>query len=137
VDRVAQDVASDGLGDSSILSIDDGGVDNGLAVSLTISGNTTVGAPEGRTSLPMPFTVSNVGATSSGTFTVTITGTDANVFKITSNSCDKPLPAGGSCQLTIVFNAPNQMGIYHASLNIVADALPGGALVTQLTGETA
>lgn len=138
-DRVAQDVASDSLGDSSILSIDGGGVDTGLAASLTISGFVSYAeAPEGETSSPMSLTVSNVGTTSSGTFTITITGTDAGVFEITSNSCDKPLPAGESCQVTLVFHAPTQGGSYsHASLNIVADGLPGGAFAAPLTGETA
>jgi len=136
VDRAAQDGASDSLDDGSSFRVDGGDVETGLVASLIVTGLTYADAPEGETS-PMRFTVSNVGGMSSGAFAIAITGPGANVFKIVSSSCDKPLPAGESCLVTLVFNAPNQGGIYHASLNIMADGFPGGAFVAQLTGETA
>ena len=81
---------------------------------------------------PVVFTVTNVGSAPSGPFTVTITG--SRYFKITSNSCDRPLPGGESCQVSVVFDAPGG-GTSTASLNVVADGIPGGKFTIPLAGD--
>jgi len=88
---------------------------------------------------PIVFTVSNVGSAPSGTFSVTISGTAvaASYYKISSNSCNKPLPAGESCQVGVTFVAPGGAGgPYVASLNIVVEGSPGGRFTIQLSGES-
>ena len=82
---------------------------------------------------PVVFTVTNVGSAPSGPFTVTITG--SSYFKITSNSCDKPLPGGESCQMSVVFDSPGGAGSRFASLNVVANGIPGGTFTIPLAGD--
>ena len=102
-----------------------GAADAGVGASLTIDPKeATMFIGIGMPSPPVVFTVTNVGSAPSGSFTFTITG--SSYFKITSNSCDRPLPGGESCQVSVVFDAPGGSGSRFASLNVVADGIPGG-----------
>ena len=119
---------------------DSGRIDSGGTALLTINPkNGDFGVVYPTPTPPIVFTVSNGGSATSGTFTVTISGTAvaASYYKINSNSCDKPLPAGESCQVGVTFVAPGGAGgPYVASLNIVAEGSPGGRFTIQLSGET-
>jgi hypothetical protein len=111
-------------------------VDSGVGASLTIDPKEApffIGL--GQPTPPVVFTVTNVGSAPSGTFTVAITG--SSTFKITSTSCDKPLPAGESCQVAVVFDAPGGAGGRTASLHIAADGIPGGQFIVALLGDAA
>jgi hypothetical protein len=111
----------------------DGGVDSGPGALLTVSpSDATFWVPSEAEEGPMVFTVSNAGSASSGTFAVTLTGADVDRFEITSDSCDRPLPPGESCQVAVAFK--HTYGSYYASLEIVADGFPGGKVSVWLTG---
>ena len=119
---------------------DGGRIDSGGTALLTINPkNGDFGVAYPTPTPPIVFTVSNVGSATSGTFAVTISGTAVAVsyYKISSNSCDRPLPVGESCQVGVTFIAPGGAGgPYVASLNIVAEGSPGGRFTIQLSGET-
>jgi hypothetical protein len=126
--------------DGATAGQDGGWMDSGGTASLTINPkNGDFGIVYPTPTPPLVFTVSNVGSAPSGTFTVTISGNAISVsyYRISSNSCDKPLPAGESCQLGVMFIAPGGAGgPYVASLNIAAEGIPGGRFTVQLSGET-
>ena len=136
VDRAGVDSVYDG----PTVGLDGGRIDFGGTALLTINPkNGDFGTVYPTPTPPIVFTVSNGGSATSGTFTVTISGTAvaASYYKINSNSCDKPLPAGESCQVGVTFVAPGGAGgPYVASLNIVAEGSPGGRFTIQLSGET-
>ena len=136
VDRAGVDSAYGG----PTVGQDGGGIDSGGTALLTINPkNGDFGVVYPTPTPPIVFTVSNVGSATSGTFTVTISGTTVAVsyYKISSNSCDKALPAGERCQVGVTFVAPGGAGgPYVASLNIVAEGSPGGRFTIQLSGET-
>ena len=136
VDGVALAGAVDSGGDGSILNLDGGGADSGGAASLTIRPTQAdFGIVWPLPSKPIVFTVTNVGSAPSGTFTATIS-TDS-WFRITSNTCDKPLPAGQSCQVAVVFDDPGLQGLGSRTgiLTIVADGIPGGRFTAPLSGD--
>jgi hypothetical protein len=134
-DTATDDVAQKGATDGAVPSNDGGDVDAGRVPVLAVSPNDVpmivgMGVP----SQPVVFTVSNVGSESSGAFTVTLTG--SKYFKISSNACAKPLPAGESCKVLVVFDAPGGAGgPISASLKIAAYGFPGGVFTVVLSGD--
>jgi hypothetical protein len=77
------------------------------------------------------FTVTNTGGVVSGIPSVSLSGTDASQFAISSNGCTAGLQPGNACTIQVHF-APTSAGAKMASLN--ATAVPGGTVSSTLTG---
>jgi hypothetical protein len=123
----AVDARNDGARDRSATDADQGA---SLTIDPTIG---DFGVTMGQPSDPIVFTVRNVGLAVSGSPQVTTSG--CRYFDITSNSCVEPVPAGQSCQLAVVFDAPGGEGSCYGSLIIAADGFPGGQVTIPLSGE--
>lgn len=86
----------------------------------------------GMASAPLSFEVRNTGSVSSGTPSVTLTGTGASQFSIVSNGCVAALAGGGTCLVTARF-APSSTGTFDAALQV--SATPGGTASGALRGD--
>jgi hypothetical protein len=80
------------------------------------------------------FTYSNGGAGATPPLAVSVTGPDAGDFQLTDPCSGKPLPAGGSCQVSVVF-APTAAGSKTATLTGTAQGL--GSVTAALSGTAA
>ncbi len=83
----------------------------------------------GETSPPRTITVTNAGNAPSGPLTVKLGG---GPFEIQANGCTALLPAGSSCQLSVVFH-PTAAGNSQGDVSIGAD--PGGTASVTLAGQ--
>jgi hypothetical protein len=90
-------------------------------------GSVAVGSP----SQSQPVTVTNVGGVMSGAVSISVMGTDQSSFSIAGNNCGAPLPAGGTCTASIVFN-PTSGGSKVASVYV--EGYPGGNASASLDG---
>lgn len=114
------------------------GMDGGMeaeASSAMIGVSPNTGGPSSAVEIGSPsatfaFTVTNSGGATSGTPTVTITGTNAADFSQT-NTCTAGLAAAGTCTVTVTFT-PSINGAETASLGVTAS--PGGSGSASLTG---
>ena len=89
-------------------------------------------AVAGSHSADQSFKVTNTGNAATGNLAVTVTGSDAALFKTSADACNgKPLAAGASCDLAVHF-APTVIGARSASLVIAA--APGGTATSGLFG---
>jgi len=75
--------------------------------------------------------ISNMGEASSGAPAVTIDGTDAPSFSITTNGCMAAVAGGKSCSVTVTFT-PTAAGNKSAELTVAAT--PGGTVQVRLAG---
>jgi hypothetical protein len=81
---------------------------------------------------PQDFTVTNTGGAPSGTLATSIVDVadpvpgDDPAFNVTANTCGPPLPAGGTCVVTVQFipNSNGGDGNYTAILHVIGS--PGG-----------
>jgi hypothetical protein len=85
----------------------------------------------GETSSATTFTVTNSGNAATGIPMVTIGGTDATQFKLSTNACTAAMPAGGTCTVGVEF-VPTAAGARSATLELTAN--PGGAATAAITG---
>jgi len=80
------------------------------------------GVAPGMTSAETTFTVTNTGASSTGTIAVSVSGSDAAQFKRGTDSCDgAALGVGGSCTVKVRF-APTAPGARAGSLTLMSAA---------------
>ncbi len=139
-DAPAETTTSEGGPDAPSEAAPEGGMDGGTeadaaAAMLGISPNT--GGPSGAVeigsmSATFTFNVSNSGGATSGTPTVSISGTNAADFSQT-NTCPTTggIAAAGMCTVTVTFT-PSINGSETASLDVTAS--PGGSVSAMLTG---
>ena len=74
------------------------------------------------------FTATNTGGASTGTIAVALSGSDANQFAISSDSCNATiLPAGGMCTIKLKF-APTSAGTKASSLTATSAAAGVGVV---------
>ena len=114
-------------------------------VALTGTGTSAPGSPQAAltpttanfgsvtvetTSAAQIFTLTNAGNAALAISSVSLGGTNASSFTISSNNCGSSLAAGKSCTLAIVFS-PANAGSFSASLSVV-DAV--GTQTSGLTG---
>lgn len=114
--------------------------------AVPISGTALVGRPQfspsslnfgsmkvGRNSARLIETVTNVGNASLRISAVTVRGTNASDFVIASNSClGAPVPAGGSCTVSVVFG-PKAVGSRSAAIVFASDD-PAGPYSVSMSG---
>lgn len=93
--------------------------------SLTFAGNTLLGS----TTLAQSFTVTNNGASTTGTLAVTITGANAGDFAQTNNCTT--LAQNATCQVNVTF-APTAAGLRGATVNVTGT--PGGTVGVAVAG---
>jgi|GEM_PF-1458478 len=98
-----------------------------LSPSSLDLGNVTVG----ETGQVQYFTLTNQGSSDTGTLDLSLQGTNAEDFAITSNPCPQALPANQSCVIGVHL-APQTAGAKVATL--VATANPGGTASASLSG---
>lgn len=92
----------------------------GTEVSLSTSALNFNPQQIGTTSAPQSVTITNVGKQTmsfTGSPAITITGTDAGDYAISSNSCGSTLGAGASCSVSVTFT-PLSGGTLTADLSI-------------------
>jgi hypothetical protein len=78
------------------------------------------------------FTIANIGDTPTGQVSVSLSGPNADdSFKIVANGCLAPLPAAGTCAVTVVLDAPTT-GPRLATLT--ASSPVGGVVAAPLVG---
>jgi hypothetical protein len=86
------------------------------------------------------FTVTNIGATTSGVPTASLVETKnpeiggVPAFRITSNSCSVALPPGQSCSLTVKFKPNSNAGDEMYSSRLDVTAIPGSTASSLLSG---
>ncbi|NVN91844.1 MAG: right-handed parallel beta-helix repeat-containing protein [Desulfuromonadales bacterium] len=86
------------------------------------------------TSLPQVFTITNTGDQNLAFTSVTLTGTNANQFRITQNLCDgQSLATAASCTITTVFE-PTVSKPAQAYLTVVTNDIYTPTLSIPLTG---
>jgi hypothetical protein len=109
------------------------GTPGGDGPALTIApGDQAFGAAVGLSDGPVKFTVTNSGKSASGTLGTEVTGTDASMFKVSSDTCaGKTLATGASCTLGVTFS-PTSLGAKTASVQV--SGAPGGVAAANLTG---
>jgi len=114
------------LGDGNFLTSTSPGVSqtvNAPTVSLTPPRNVTFGPLSvGTTSVPKTETVRNTGTGALINFAWSITGTNANNFRIASTTCTATLAPGAICVFNITFT-PSAAGTRTASLTLTDNAL--------------
>ncbi len=88
--------------------------------------------PVGETGQVQYFTLTNQGSSDTGTLDLSLQGTNAEDFAITSNPCPSALHANQSCVIGIHL-APKTAGAKIATL--VASATPGGTTSASLSGK--
>ncbi len=104
-----------------------------LPGALTLSpgaqgfGSVLVGSDSG----PQNFMVQNNGGATTGPLTVGVTGSAASDFRVSATTCGAPLPAAGTCNITVIMR-PSASGGRGASLRV--SATPGGLAASTLTG---
>jgi hypothetical protein len=77
------------------------------------------------------FQISNTGQAATSLPAVSLDGTDATQYAMTSNTCNAPIDGGKSCLITVRFT-PTTAGLKTAQLSI--SATMGGALTAMLQG---
>jgi hypothetical protein len=82
-------------------------------------------------SAPQIFTIVNVGGTTTGPISSSLTGSNATDFAITSSTCSVLLAPGATCTITVVFT-PAATGARSAQLTVTA--IPGGVATASLAG---
>jgi hypothetical protein len=87
----------------------------------------------GMASTATMFAVQNTGGGATGTVAVTLGGSDAGEFEITTNGCTGTLAGGASCIVQARF-APGVSATGSRSASLTAMASPGGAAVATLRG---
>jgi hypothetical protein len=111
---------------------------SGNSPALVISpGEQAFAAAVGLAHGPVKFTVTNSGKAASGTLGTEVAGTDAAMFKVSSDTCaGKTLATGASCTLNVTFS-PTSTGAKTASVRV--SGAPGGLAAATLngTGQTA
>ena len=121
-------------------AMDDGGVDAGMDAGTIETDGGLGAAPAshdfgsvatGTTSSTFTFTITNASSNPSGTLSVALSGANAAVFRMPTNTCTGTLGAGGSCDVGIAFQ-PTATGAATASLDV--SGMPGGSLSLALTG---
>jgi Concanavalin A-like lectin/glucanases superfamily/PKD domain len=103
----------------------------GASLGVTPANHDFGAVTKGSSSDPVTFTVINSGGTSSGALSTSVTGTNASLFRIGSDTCTGPLAPGGSCTLAVTFN-PTEVGAADATLEITGS--PGGTASASLEG---
>lgn len=102
------------------------------AGSSTNYGNVLLG-----TNVSMSFTVTNTGQQASGPLSLTLTGTDAAMFQVSSgaSSCQlgQPLAGGASCTSSVRFTASTGSTRGMKSATLTASATPGSSPTLSLT----
>ncbi len=82
-------------------------------------------------SLGFQFTVTNLGAATTGAITTAKSGTNIGDFLVMANNCSAPLAPGAGCTLFVTFE-PGAVGPRSAHLNL--SATPGGTTNADLSG---
>ncbi|MFN0246790.1 MAG: choice-of-anchor D domain-containing protein [Kofleriaceae bacterium] len=100
------------------LSINPTILDFGTVVANQVSANQT-------------FTVTNTGGVASGMVTPTLSGVEANQFRIASSNCSAPLAPNASCNVVVRFE-PTSAAPKAAQLDVTA--APGGTTSATLLG---
>lgn len=124
-------VLAAGCGDN--LDRADAGVDApppAAALSISPLTNGFGSVPVGTTSSALSFTVTNLGGSTSGQITPSITGTAAAEYAIATNGCTT-LAASASCTISITFT-PGILG--DRAANLIVAATPGGSITAALDG---
>jgi hypothetical protein len=86
----------------------------------------------GKTSIPMNVTLTSSGNSPVNFDSFTITGSDAQDFAISANSCSAALRATYTCTVSIIFT-PSATGLRSATLSIL-DSAPGSPQRVPLSG---
>jgi hypothetical protein len=102
------------------------------ALSVMPTSQDFTGIQIGSTGTPVTFMVTNTGMTSTGTLTVSLTGTNASEFTMVNQCSGKTLAPTAMCSVTITF-APMTQGPKTASLAVSGN--PGGTGTASLTGK--
>ncbi|MCC6995609.1 MAG: choice-of-anchor D domain-containing protein [Deltaproteobacteria bacterium] len=100
-------------------------------LSISPTSHTFLDQNTGTTSAARSFTVSNSGDVTSSTPTVSLGGTNANQFAISSNGCSAGVALGAPCTINVTFT-PTTTGAKSATLNVVAAT--GGSRSATLAG---
>lgn len=105
-----------------------------VAPAVTLSPTSlTFSATEGTAAASQTVTVKNTGGGDDLAITsISITGTNANLFSLPSNGCGSTLAVNASCSFTVAF-APHTFGPFSASVSI-ADNATGSPQTVSLTG---
>ena len=105
-----------------------------VAPAVTLSPTSlTFSATEGTAAASQTVTVKNTGGGDDLAITsISITGTNANLFSLTNNNCGSTLAVNASCSFTVAF-APHTFGPFSASVSI-ADNATGSPQTVSLTG---
>ncbi len=105
-----------------------------VAPAVTLSPTSlTFSATEGTTAASQTVTVKNTGGGDDlAISSISITGTNANLFSLPSNGCGSSLAVNASCSFTVAF-APHTFGPFSASVSI-ADNATGSPQTVTLTG---
>lgn len=89
----------------------------------------------GASSMPKSFVITNTGGSTSGIPSLSITGTDANMFSISNNLCTAPLGPTNSCTVDITFT-PANTGAKSATLEARTSPGMGGSATLTANGLT-
>lgn len=81
----------------------------------------------------MSFTVDNPGASPLAVTAVNISGPEASDYSVTGNTCQNPIPEGGSCAITVAFS-PSSPGVRTAQLEITTSDTLNPLLAASLSG---
>jgi hypothetical protein len=124
-------------GAPAVLSINPPGFNFG---NVEHGGFETCGADPDPNCPTQAFTVTNIGATTSGVPTASLVETKnpeiggVPAFQITSNSCNVALPPGASCSLTVKFKPNSNAGDEMYSSRLDVTATPGSIASSLLSG---
>lgn len=128
--------------------------DGNVSASVALTGTGAMSAPPGTlavtpttqdfgtlatgaTSAPVSFTFANGGGTATPPLTVTLTGADAADFQLTDPCSGKPLNAGASCKVSVVFAPPAVGGVGSKTASLAGAAQGLGTATASLSGTAA
>lgn len=106
------------------------------AISLSPNAATFPGTAQGASSTPRPFTVQNTGTATATLSSISIGGSDAGAFSIstaTSNACGSTLAANATCAVNVVFTPTAAGRTFNGTLSVASND-PHSPAVATLAG---
>lgn len=91
-------------------------------VAFTPSTGVSFAIGIGDTTAPQTLSIKNSGDAQMNISAITLAGTDAARFAISSKTCGATLAAGATCTVSVTFT-PNAAGVFNATLHMADDAL--------------
>jgi hypothetical protein len=91
-------------------------------LTFTPSTGLTYSIGIGDTTAPQTLSIKNNGDATMNISGITIAGTDAARFAISSKTCGATLAAGATCTVSVTFT-PNAAGVFNATVHVADDAL--------------